>query len=201
MSAAPSKAEVAALVGNPEPPRMLVALFDGRAPTAGERTYAAGASPQKTSEHLAQMTEAGSSCSRGKVGSPITGSPRHKSAPCSSHPTPVASTSAAEYPAEWRSRIRRAVWHRAVIRRQGDMSAPPTILMRMFGRSRGILGRVGGVIMAHTNGTAVADIINVLGVALDDEVLELGFGPGVGIQLLVKRISAGYVRGIDPLSN
>jgi trans-aconitate methyltransferase len=55
--------------------------------------------------------------------------------------------------------------------------------------------------MAHTNGTAVADITNVLGVALDDEVLELGFGPGVGIHLLVRRMTAGYVRGIDPSSN
>jgi DNA-binding transcriptional ArsR family regulator len=58
MSEASSISEVAALVGNPARANVLIALLDGRALTAGELAYAAGVSPQTTSEHLARMTEA-----------------------------------------------------------------------------------------------------------------------------------------------
>jgi DNA-binding transcriptional ArsR family regulator len=58
MLAAPSISEVAAIVGNPARANVLMALLDGRALTAGELAYAAGVSPQTTSEHLAKMTEA-----------------------------------------------------------------------------------------------------------------------------------------------
>jgi DNA-binding transcriptional ArsR family regulator len=54
----PSIAEIAALVGNPSRANVLMALLDGRALTASELAYAAGVSPQTTSGHLAQMTEA-----------------------------------------------------------------------------------------------------------------------------------------------
>jgi DNA-binding transcriptional ArsR family regulator len=53
-----SIAQVAALVGNPARANVLLALLDGRALTAGELAYAAGVSPQTTSEHLAKMTDA-----------------------------------------------------------------------------------------------------------------------------------------------
>jgi DNA-binding transcriptional ArsR family regulator len=58
MSRAPSVSEVAAVVGNPARANVLVALLDGRALTAGELAYAAGVSPQTTSEHLGKMIEA-----------------------------------------------------------------------------------------------------------------------------------------------
>jgi len=58
MPGAPSISEVAALVGNPARANVLVALLDGRSLTAGELAYAAGVSPQTTSEHLTKMTEA-----------------------------------------------------------------------------------------------------------------------------------------------
>jgi hypothetical protein len=40
--------------------------------------------------------------------------------------------------------------------------------MRMFGRPKGILGRLGGVIMARVNRDAAAQIIKLLGVRPDD---------------------------------
>ena len=54
----PAVSEIAALVGNPARANILMALADGRALTASELAYAAGVSPQTTSEHLAKLREA-----------------------------------------------------------------------------------------------------------------------------------------------
>jgi ubiquinone/menaquinone biosynthesis C-methylase UbiE len=71
------------------------------------------------------------------------------------------------------------------------------LLMCMFGRPRGALGRLGGLIMARVNRDAAAQIIEMLDVRPDDKVLEVGFGPGVAIQLLLHRVPAGSVAGVD----
>ena len=71
------------------------------------------------------------------------------------------------------------------------------VLMRMFGRPTGLLGRLGGVIMARVNRNAAAQVIELLDVRPDDKVLEVGFGPGVAIQLLLYRVPAGSVAGVD----
>ena len=75
------------------------------------------------------------------------------------------------------------------------MSVTSHILMRMFGKPRGLLGRCGGVIMAHTNDDCAAWAIELLEVKSNETVLEVVFGPGVAI----KRLSevAGHVTGID----
>lgn len=52
--------------------------------------------------------------------------------------------------------------------------------------------------MARTNRTCAAWVIDLLQVQHSDKVLEVGFGPGVGIQLLTGLASAGYVAGVDP---
>jgi len=71
------------------------------------------------------------------------------------------------------------------------------LLLRMFGRPQGLLGRVGGLIMARTNQRCAAWVIALLAIQPHDRVLEVGFGPGVGIQLLARSASAGYVAGVD----
>ena len=73
-----------------------------------------------------------------------------------------------------------------------------SILMRMFGRPRGILGRLGGVIMARMNQKCATWVIDLLEVQPNDRILEVGFGPGVGIELLAKAAPKGYVAGVDP---
>lgn len=73
----------------------------------------------------------------------------------------------------------------------------PKLLMRMFGRPKGVLGRLGGVIMARVNRNAAVQVIEVLDIRPDDKVLEVGFGPGVAIQLLLHRVPAGSVAGVD----
>jgi ubiquinone/menaquinone biosynthesis C-methylase UbiE len=78
------------------------------------------------------------------------------------------------------------------------MSVVQNILMRAFGRPKGFLGRLGGNVMARTNYKCAAWVIDLLDIQLDDKVLEVGCGPGVGIQILAGLASAGYVAGVDP---
>jgi SAM-dependent methyltransferase len=71
------------------------------------------------------------------------------------------------------------------------------LLMRAFGRPKGVLGRLGGVIMARVNRDAAAQVIELLDVRPDDRILEVGFGPGVAIQLLLRRAPTVWVAGVD----
>ena len=77
------------------------------------------------------------------------------------------------------------------------MSIARNMLMHMFGRPRGMLGRLGGVIMASMNEPFAAWVIGLLDIQLDDKVLEVGFGPGAGIALLAKSVSRGCIAGVD----
>ena len=80
------------------------------------------------------------------------------------------------------------------------MNLTHNILMRMFGRPEGFLGRLGGIIMAGTNGACAAWAIGLLEIEPRDTVLEVGFGPGIGIALLAARTPEGHVAGIDASS-
>ena len=77
------------------------------------------------------------------------------------------------------------------------MTAVERLLMRMFGRPRGILGRLGGLIMARANRKFAHWVVGLLDIQSNDKVLEVGFGPGVGIQLLTGLASGGYIAGVD----
>jgi ubiquinone/menaquinone biosynthesis C-methylase UbiE len=80
------------------------------------------------------------------------------------------------------------------------MTIARTILMRAFGRPQGVLGRVGGLIMARMNANCGAWVTDLLEVQSNDSVLEVGFGPGVVIQRLATLASSGRVAGVDPSS-
>jgi ubiquinone/menaquinone biosynthesis C-methylase UbiE len=77
------------------------------------------------------------------------------------------------------------------------VSVMRNILMRMFGRPQGVLGRLGGIIMARMNADCGAWVVGLLEVGQNDSVLEVGFGPGVVIQRLSKLVTVGHVAGID----
>jgi len=49
--------------------------------------------------------------------------------------------------------------------------------MNMFGRPRGIIGRLGGAIMARTNADCGVWVAGLLEVTPDDAVLEMGLDP------------------------
>src|SRR5207237_3803887 len=81
--------------------------------------------------------------------------------------------------------------------RSYHLSFVKNLLLRMFGRPKGVLGRLGGIIMARTNRNIAARAIELLDVRPADKVLDIGFGPGVGIQLLAGLVSSGRIVGID----
>lgn len=82
--------------------------------------------------------------------------------------------------------------------RIGMMGVFKNVLLNAFGRPTGTLGKLGGLIMARTNRQCAEWIVGLLEVQPDDKVLELGFGPGVGIKLLAQAACDGYVFGVDP---
>jgi SAM-dependent methyltransferase len=69
---------------------------------------------------------------------------------------------------------------------------------RQFGRPTGLLGALVGRLMARKNAAMNHIAIELLDVQPADRVLEIGFGPGVGIQDLSERATDGLVAGIDP---
>jgi ubiquinone/menaquinone biosynthesis C-methylase UbiE len=77
------------------------------------------------------------------------------------------------------------------------MTVLKSILMRTFGRPRGTLGKLGGMIMARTNAAFARSTIGLIDIQPADKVLEVGFGPGVGIERLARSAPAGRVAGID----
>ena len=78
------------------------------------------------------------------------------------------------------------------------MTLMRSILLRAFGRPKGVVGRLGGRIMARTNADFGYWVADLLEVAPTERVLEVGFGPGVIIQRLAALTPAGHVGGIDP---
>jgi hypothetical protein len=72
------------------------------------------------------------------------------------------------------------------------------ISLRMFGRPQGFLGRLGGRIMARMNAECGLWVVDLLEVQPQGRVLEVGFGPGVVIELLSNRAREGLIAGVDP---
>jgi len=71
------------------------------------------------------------------------------------------------------------------------------LLTNTFLHPRGMLGRLGGSFMARSNRVAADWIINLLEIQPSDCVLEVGFGPGVALELLSKEVTDGKVTGVD----
>jgi ubiquinone/menaquinone biosynthesis C-methylase UbiE len=62
----------------------------------------------------------------------------------------------------------------------------------------GTAGRLSGPLMARMNRDMELAAIDELAPAPDASVLALGFGPGVGVAELAKRLPGGVVGGVDP---
>ncbi|WP_404786938.1 class I SAM-dependent methyltransferase [Altericista sp. CCNU0014] len=82
-------------------------------------------------------------------------------------------------------------------RQQQNLGVVSGLLMQMFGRPKGLLGRLGGIILARTKRDFIQWVIPLLEVHPDSKVLEIGFGPGVAIQILAATASTGFVAGVD----
>src|SRR5262249_59460783 len=77
------------------------------------------------------------------------------------------------------------------------MNITQDLLLRMFGRPQGMLGRLGVVIMPRANERCGMWVIELLQIAPKDAVLEVGFGPGVIIERISQRAAMTHVAGID----
>jgi SAM-dependent methyltransferase len=71
-------------------------------------------------------------------------------------------------------------------------------LLDAFGRPQGLLGRLGGRMMARSNREMNRWLVGLLEVRAGESVLDVGCGPGVGIELLRALTSAARVVGVDP---
>lgn len=72
-------------------------------------------------------------------------------------------------------------------------------LKRAFARPSGLLGRLAGWIMSVTNTPLIEYAVRLLKPRPGDRVLEIGFGPGTGIGLLIDCVGeTGFVAGLDP---
>ncbi|EHR49966.1 methylase involved in ubiquinone/menaquinone biosynthesis [Saccharomonospora marina XMU15] len=76
------------------------------------------------------------------------------------------------------------------------MSSFADVLDRTFGHPRGLLGRLGGAVMAHGNAATERHVVSVANPASDENVLVIGPGPGVGLRAAAER--ARLVIGVDP---
>lgn len=66
-----------------------------------------------------------------------------------------------------------------------------------FGCPQGKLGWLVGQLMAIKNDPMIRFAVETLDVQPTDQVLEIGFGHGRGVQMIAERASKGFVAGID----
>ena len=82
--------------------------------------------------------------------------------------------------------------------REGPRPFRPPWPINQFVLPRGLLGRIAGEAMSLFNASIEARAIGLLDLTGDERVLEIGFGPGVGIRMLSERLPRGRIAGIDP---
>jgi SAM-dependent methyltransferase len=66
-----------------------------------------------------------------------------------------------------------------------------------FKKPTGILGKIVSNLMIIGNRSAYKTMINDLSLNTNDKVLEIGYGPGIGIKLISKRFESCDIYGID----
>lgn len=83
--------------------------------------------------------------------------------------------------------------------RAGWKAALKRALVRQFGRPVGFWGGVAGQIMARRPSNVERNLwtVELLDIQPTDRVLEIGFGPGIGIAAAAHRVDRGLVVGVD----
>jgi arsenite methyltransferase len=73
------------------------------------------------------------------------------------------------------------------------------ILDAAFGHPRGVAGRLGGAVMARGNTEQERWAVHAADVAAGAQVVVVGHGPGIGLQLLGSAVApGGHIIGVDP---
>ena len=70
-------------------------------------------------------------------------------------------------------------------------------IANQFRKPSGLLGRLIGSGMARGNEPEARWTVDLLNIQPGTHVLEIGFGPGVGIQYAAEQVTQGHVSGID----
>jgi len=72
-------------------------------------------------------------------------------------------------------------------------------IVQQFGHPRGLVGRLAGWIMSKrsSNLERIEMTLDHLNIQHRDQILEIGFGPGVGINGAAARAAEGHVIGVD----
>src|SRR3954447_24317723 len=80
----------------------------------------------------------------------------------------------------------------------GIVSANHGVVHRAFTNPSGLVGAIGGVVMAIENGAANRLVVNRMNLRPGDRVLEIGCGPGVAARTAAQRVApTGHVVAID----
>ncbi|MBP6012044.1 MAG: class I SAM-dependent methyltransferase [Alphaproteobacteria bacterium] len=74
----------------------------------------------------------------------------------------------------------------------------PRFIAEQARNATGILGRIVAFIMARETREANRRAIASLDVKITDHVLDIGCGPGHGLEMFAARVSEGLVAGVDP---
>jgi SAM-dependent methyltransferase len=82
-------------------------------------------------------------------------------------------------------------------RQQEEVAAVMGTSTSQFAHPRGLLGRLAGAVMAIENRRRNVFAVSVLAPEPGEQVLEIGFGPGVTIARLAELIGDGSVTGVD----
>lgn len=69
---------------------------------------------------------------------------------------------------------------------------------RMFVRPEGAPGELGAELMELHGGAMVLEAVARLGLKADDDVIEIGFGPGLALEALARVVTQGHLTGVDP---
>jgi len=72
-------------------------------------------------------------------------------------------------------------------------------IVAQFKRPSGIIGRLAGYVMANrpSNIDRNSWTVSLLDIKPEDHVLEIGYGPGVGLQKAAMHVESGSVTGVD----
>jgi SAM-dependent methyltransferase len=81
-----------------------------------------------------------------------------------------------------------------------SVRSPIERFFRQFARPTGFAGAIAGRLMARKNGELNLAVVTRLEPGPEDRVLEVGFGPGLAIELLAARVPRGCIVGVDASS-
>lgn len=82
------------------------------------------------------------------------------------------------------------IWERKISNMLNSVS-------RQFGNPHGVLGEIVGYILAFNNRDRTQWLISEMNVKPEDEILEIGCGPGAAIKSISSVLTRGSVTGID----